>query len=158
MWEPIKDSLICGQLPQRVQHFGMPSIVQFFIETKGDWRAIKEHSYQMFHRGHVHDIEIKDDVIANKTLVRSKVLPYMKTDKLYKTMFILNQEAEICQSNCDCPAGKGPKASCKHIAALTYALDDFIRTFSTTELDLSKTEQLSQWNKPRPRKKLTFNR
>ena len=151
-WQPIKTSLLQGTLPKRVQSFGMPSIVQYFIDVKDDFRAIKEDSYQMYYRGHVQELEVKDDVTAEKTLIRSNVLPSMKTDKLYKAIIILDKESEICQANCDCPSGKGPKASCKHIAAITYAIDEFVRLFTKSELDMAKTEQLSQWKRPRPRK------
>ncbi|KAK2168873.1 hypothetical protein LSH36_13g00014 [Paralvinella palmiformis] len=48
--------------------------------------------------------------------------------------------------------GKGPKATCKHIAALTYALDDFVREFVRKENEESLTEQLQRWNQPRPTK------
>ena len=34
---------------------------------------------------------------------------------------------EIDGAECGCAAGRGPRASCKHIAALCYALEDFGR-------------------------------
>ena len=67
--------------------------------------------------------------------------------------------ADIQLANCGCIAGKGPKVSCKHIAALCYALEDLVRIFiddSRTEA-LSCTDKLLQWNKPRKRK-LSSNR
>ena len=34
---------------------------------------------------------------------------------------------EITFVSCTCPAGKGSRSSCKHIAALCYALEEFVR-------------------------------
>ena len=36
-------------------------------------------------------------------------------------------EGEIAFASCACPAGKGPRGSGKHIAALCYALEEFVR-------------------------------
>ena len=38
---------------------------------------------------------------------------------------IKSEESEIIYAECGCPAGMGPTGSCKHIAALAYALVDF---------------------------------
>ena len=152
MWVSLKGALLQGMLPERVQSFGMVAIVEYFVKIKSDMKAIKDQSYQMFYRGHVQDLEICDDATSMKTLIRAKVLPSMKTDKLYKVLIIINNDTEICQANCDCASGKGPLASCKHIAAITYAVEEFARLFLRTEMDPSRTEQLSQWNRPRAKK------
>ena len=49
-----------------------------------------------------------------------KTIPY--TIKL----IIDNKSADVEYATCKCPAGTGPKGSCKHIAAMCYALEDFI--------------------------------
>ena len=55
-------------------------------------------------------------------------------------------------AKCDCPAGKGPHGSCKHLAALMYALEDFSRTIASLDANTSVTSKLQQWNIPRKRK------
>ena len=45
----------------------------------------------------------------------------------------------------------GPKASCKHIAALCYALEEFTRLWHFPEF-LTCTDKLQTWNQPRPEK------
>ena len=52
---------------------------------------------------------------------------------------------------CGCAAGMGPKASCKHIAALCYALEEFSRLRQLPEFVMC-TDKLQSWNRPRPRK------
>ena len=76
----------------------------------------------------------------------------MKKDRIYKIYFLLDKETlDIMRAECGCPAGKGPHASCKHIAALCYALEEFSR-FGKLPDFLTSTEKLQQWNKPRPKK------
>lgn len=33
-----------------------------------------------------------------------------------------NKRGEIVNSHCECPAGKGPHGSCKHVAAVSFIL------------------------------------
>ena len=79
----------------------------------------------------------------------------MKKDSIYKLKLSMgksgNCEGEILFSSCPCPAGKGPLGSCKHIAALCYALEEFNRLKCTREFDTC-TSRLQTWNQPRKRK------
>ena len=151
VYQHIKDALMQGRLPQRVSDFHMGSIVQYFVDVKGDMRAVRDQSFQMFYRGHVQSVEISDNCTAQKTLTRSTVLPSMRTGA-YKVLVIIDKDSNIEQANCSCPSGQGPRASCKHIAAHSYAIEEFSRLFTRGEMDLARTEQLSQWNRPRAKK------
>ena len=50
-----------------------------------------------------------------------------------------------------CPAGKGPLASCKHIAGVLYGLEEFCRLGFTREA-VTCTDKLQQWNRPHSKK------
>ena len=79
----------------------------------------------------------------------------MRKDRLYNiTIKLEATSADIRFANCGCVAGRGPKTSCKHIAALCYAFEDFVRTFmdDTNAEAVSCTDKLMDWNKPRKRK------
>ena len=57
-------------------------------------------------------------------------------------------------AQCMCPAGKGPFGSCKHIATLNFALEDFVRM---QEIILEQGEDactsvLQRWNQPRKKR------
>ena len=52
---------------------------------------------------------------------------------------------------CGCPAGKGPKCSCKHISALAYGISEFCKFFEESE-SKTCTDVLQMWNKPRAKK------
>ncbi|PFX24908.1 hypothetical protein AWC38_SpisGene10495 [Stylophora pistillata] len=54
-------------------------------------------------------------------------------------------------ASCACPAGKGPRGSCKHIGALCYALEEFVRLECTREFETC-TSRLQSRNQPRKRK------
>ena len=51
-------------------------------------------------------------------------------------------------TECSCPAGKGPHATCKHLSALLYALEEFSRLGYARET-VTCTGRLQMWNQPR---------
>ena len=83
---------------------------------------------------------------------RAKCVPEMRKDRVYMLALALQANSlDIVHAECGCPAGRGPHGSCKHIAALCYALVDFFRLGSLPEF-LTCTEKLQQWNQPRARR------
>ena len=69
---------------------------------------------------------------------------------MYKVVMSLQLSGyTIDTASCGCKAGKGPKASCKHVGALCYAFADFCRFGKLPEF-ITSTQKLQQWNKPRP--------
>ena len=65
-------------------------------------------------------------------------------------LVLKSEELDIVFAECGCPAGMGPKGSCKNIAAVAYALVDFSHRGSLPEYQTS-TQMLQQWNIPRQR-------
>ena len=57
---------------------------------------------------------------------------------------------DIPYAKCECPAGKGPQGSCKHIGVLSYALADYSRLRTLPEY-VACTDVTQQWNIPQPR-------
>ncbi|CAF4135127.1 unnamed protein product, partial [Adineta steineri] len=55
-----------------------------------------------------------------------------------------NRPADIISGCCECVAGQGPKAACKHIAALCFGLLDF----DDKKLYDACTQRLQEWHKP----------
>ena len=61
-------------------------------------------------------------------------------------------EGDIAFASCPCPAGKGPRGSCKRIAARCYAIEELVRlSWCTTEFETC-TSRLQTCNQPRKRK------
>ena len=78
-------------------------------------------------------------------------LPEMRKDREYKIQVVLSSSGKIIFAQDGCPAGKGPRGSCKHIAAFCYALEEFVRLGFTRTFQ-SCTARLQTWNQPRPKK------
>uniref|UniRef100_A0A1X7TMZ8 SWIM-type domain-containing protein n=1 Tax=Amphimedon queenslandica TaxID=400682 RepID=A0A1X7TMZ8_AMPQE len=73
----------------------------------------------------------------------------MRKDRVYKLN--VSFDADSCDINgadCGCPGGRGPSASCKHIAALCYAFLNFCELGSLPDF-LTCTDRLQEWNRPR---------
>ncbi|CAF1466352.1 unnamed protein product [Rotaria sordida] len=56
----------------------------------------------------------------------------------------INRPADILEATCQCVAGKGGRAACKHVAALCFALLDY----DENKLYEACTERLQQWHQP----------
>ena len=145
--------------PQQVLPFTNAQIVAYFVTRTvddalpaGDFKSINKSASNLYRCGHVQKIEICSESSTNKVFIRADCLPEMKKDRIYKIILKLDSSSyELDGAECGCPAGRGPRASCKHIAALCYALEEFARlkqlpTFHTC------TDKLQTWNQPRPRK------
>lgn len=55
---------------------------------------------------------------------------------------------DTLNSDCECPAGKGPHGTCKHLAAVLLMLQHFTETGSIV-IDKSCTENLQLFHKPK---------
>jgi hypothetical protein len=55
-----------------------------------------------------------------------------------------NRPADILEGTCECVAGKGPRAACKHLAALCFSLLDY----DQNKLYEACTQRLQQWHQP----------
>ena len=136
--------------------FNISHIVTYFItcsvtdgKAAGDLKSMNKSAENLFTCGHVQSIQVY--LSESYLYVKAKCLPEMRKDRIYLLKMALESEGnDIVFSECRCLAGKGPRGSCKHIAALSYALSDFsrLRTLPTFQ---TCTDQLQQWNQPRGR-------
>ena len=69
-------------------------------------------------------------------------------------MTIDKATVDVSSAQCTCPAGKGPFGSCKHIAALCFALEDFakMREIILEQGEEACTSVLQRWNQPRKKR------
>ena len=65
----------------------------------------------------------------------------------YTVRVKLHQRGEVINTDCECPAGKGPHGTCKHVAALLVMMSNFLQT---GELTMKKgcTDVLQTFHKP----------
>jgi hypothetical protein len=114
-------------------------------------------AFGLFKHGHVQKLEVALDEDANMCHIKCECLPEMKKNLKYKICISMTKSGEgageITFAMCNpCPAGKGPFASCKHVAAVCYALEEFVRTGSNNRDYQTCTSRLQTWNQPRKRK------
>ena len=153
----IKESLSIKPIVNTLRSFTMAEIITYFVEIIAadkqptrDFKSLRESSFQLFKGGHVQKLVVKPGY--ETLIVKCSCLPEMRKDRVYNILLRLKERSAAIQfAKCDCVAGKGPKASCKHIAAVCYALEEFSRKF-ISEDELSCTEELMKWNQPRKRR------
>ncbi len=88
----------------------------------------------------------------NMIYIRCICLPEVRKDRVYNIYIGLKgNSSDILYAACGCPAGKGPKGSCKHISALTYGISDFCKVFERSDSS-TRTDVLQTWNRPRAKK------
>ena len=116
--------------------------------------------YRFFRDGHVQKIRLspvlRSENDGDHVYVTCTVLPSMRKDRLYDVRVCCTVPANssvsphVRAAYCVCPAGLA--GSCNHIAALLYALEDFVRLGLREEASKTCTEKLQAWNRPRARK------
>ena len=146
--------------PLKMCDFTTESLVDYFVysrETDGlqrqDWKSLNAGGFKLFAEGHVQDVYIntRDDDCK----VKAVCLPEMKKDHLYSVFLTIGiTSCNVKKAECSCPAGHGPLGSCKHIAALCFCLEDFVKSRRAI-LDAGEeacTSMLQKWNQPRKRR------
>lgn len=147
-----------------VPSFNIQNIVSYFIERKAkdnesnkDYKNVSSKAFGLFRHGHIQKLEIARDDDEN-VHIRCDCLPEMKKNLKYNVKLSMcnngGHEGNITFASCACPAGKGPRGSCKHIGALCYALEEFVRLKCTREFEtctsiryLNKTAELESAEK-----------
>ena len=159
-------SLVSGRLSAAM--FSMQTMCTYFLDTvvsdgqqMKNFKAISatdSKSLRLFQRGFVKKIE----VVAKDGLVfyRARCEPEMKSTSAYKLKMAVRTadtdegavvEKVVFAECMPCPAGKAPRASCKHLAALMFALEEFSRLGYTRD-PMTCTDVLQRWNKPHQKK------
>ena len=127
-WKPLVE------LHTAIPSFGIKNIIDYFIFRNNsdgleqqDWKNINSGSYKLFKEGHIHDTFA--GLSHDTSFIRAKCFPEMKNDCVYEVKLQINiNTSNVKVAECTCPAGRGPTGSCKHLAALCFAVEDFVRT------------------------------
>ena len=151
-WSKIEEEI--NLLPD----FTIDNVIQYFMYQKEadglekeDWKSLNFGGYELFREGHVQKIYVGS---AGSVSVKVICLPEMKKDRTYSLEVTITPNMEISRGICTCPAGKGPRGNCKHLAALCFAIEDFVktRTISLEKGEEAFTSLLQKWNQPQKRK------
>lgn len=148
-----------GEDMRQLPNFTIQNIIQYFIYQKEidglerqDWKSLNNHGYKLFKEGHIQQVHVSS---SSKVAVKAICLPEMKKDRTYSLQLSIDKSTvNICAAECSCPAGKGPIGSCKHLAALCFAIEDFVkmRNIALEQGEESCTSFLQRWNQPQKRR------
>lgn len=141
--------------------FDIGSILSYFMSRKEadglpaeNMRSVSSRSYGLYKKGYCRDAEV---VLENgshglQLFLKCFCKAEMKTRERYEIKMVVTSSdsklvTDIAYAYCQCKAGLGPKASCKHIAAVSYGLEEFTRRNIFTGITCS-TSDLQKWNAP----------
>ena len=90
-----------------------------------------------------------DHQTADLLFVTSIVKAAMKKKVSYNVKLIIEKSnIQIKNSHCECPSGKGPHSSCKHVAASLLVIEKFANS-GILNVSKSCTETLQSFNTPK---------
>ena len=72
----------------------------------------------------------------------------MKKSVSYNIKLVIEENGEVQNSHCECPAGVGPHGTCKHLTAVLLVLSIFVQSGDLKVLK-SCTETLQSFQRPR---------
>ena len=124
-WKMINDDI------QLLPNFTTENVIQYLTYQKEadglekqDWKSLNYGGYKLFKEGHVQKIFVRSADI----FVKAVCLPEMRKDRTYSLEITISKyNMNFSGAVCSCPAGKGLYGSCKHLAALCFALEDFVK-------------------------------
>jgi len=70
----------------------------------------------------------------------SQVWAEMKKSVAYKVDILVDNNSVVMEAQCECGAGQGPTAHCKHVGAVLYAIHMFPQDGSTNISEISCTQ------------------
>ena len=142
---------------EKLPRFTMAQILHYFVWRtavdglpNADSKSISESAMNLSQGGHIQQIMVNttDDSLEFKGVCRAE----MKKKVQYNIAFIISRATSaITHAVCGCPAGKGPQATCKHIGAFCFTLEEFCRIGKLRDF-VTCTDQLQVWHQPKPAK------
>ncbi|XP_069678760.1 uncharacterized protein [Periplaneta americana] len=133
-------------------------LINYFIFRKSEingcsvsnYRSLCDSGYRLFNDRFINFI--KCYVNSSAVFIISQVKSEYTKNKKYEVKLVLNKSSIISGADCECVAGAGPKASCKHIAALCYALEHFSKS-GEIKCSQTCTQVLQTFHRPANKKR-----
>lgn len=110
---------------------------------------VQKSGFAMFEEGFLNTCMFK--VISDDVFLRAAVFAEMRKEVSYLVECRFNDE-EIVYTNCECTAGRGPHAICKHVAVVLYSVENYERT-GAWKVAKSCTDTAQSWPQ-QPKKRL----
>ena len=154
-WQELTE--VYGSITNLVFRFTHAQLLGYFIAwiahdgfPAGDFKSIYSSALNLLRCGRNQKIEVYHEITSDSIFIWAGCLPEMKKDRVYKIELQLEESSfKISAAQCGYPAGRGPRVSCKHIAALCYVLEEFKIVTRIPEFQIYR-DKLQIWNQPRP--------
>ena len=143
--------------------FTMGSMMLYFIARKEsdglpsqNMRSVSSRICGLYKGGYCREVEVMKTVETGTALelyLRCFCKAEMKTRERYRLEMVLSSSDvgskinSITFASCMCKAGQAPRASCKHVAAVCYGLEESCRRGIFVGSTCS-TSDLQRWNAP----------
>ncbi|XP_014675328.1 PREDICTED: uncharacterized protein LOC106815391 [Priapulus caudatus] len=109
-------------------HAGMSTVVTISQQRLIDYLRSNEKEYdekveEMYNERYVRFIRVADG--DGKQFLRGCVWAEMRKNVSYDVDVSIDQNGVVQEAQCDCAAGQGPTAHCKHVACILYCVVQF---------------------------------
>ena len=153
----------CDNLDKIPQKYGYGSIVEFLIKRQARILSINStdamvplptadkplvKGYNFFASGHVGEIHVLVNDDNGIVHVKTTVLASMRETRYDVSCVLQEVTGLVISAACKCPAGSAGK--CNHVAALLFAMMDFVKTMRVPE---SCTSRPQTWHRPQRKTK-----
>ena len=85
---------------------------------------------------------------GGKTFIRCAIKSEMTKRVRYRVLAVILSSGAVQAANCECTAGSGARATCKHVAVVLFALEGLSRSGKVI-LEKTCTEVAQAWHQPR---------
>ena len=129
----------------------MPNVdyqsIQDYMGQRGG--QIHKSAYPMFKAKFVKYVTVGE--LSGTHYFQGVIRAEMKKHMAYMVLLSLDRHGVVANAHCECAAGSGMAATCKHVNVLLFAVEHFVGTGDLL-VEVTCTEKGSTWNKPVKRK------
>ena len=112
----------------------------------GEGAKVHPSAHAMYKEGSVISFLCAQD--GSRTFLRCTVKSEMTKKVRYCVLLVVLSTGAVESANCECTAGSGAKATCKHVAVLLYGLECLSRTGKLT-VEKTCTDVAQVWHQPK---------
>lgn len=100
----------------------------------------------LYNERFVRYVRVASDENGGLKYISSVVWAEMRKSIAYRVDLSVDKDGVVQQAQCECGAGQGPSAHCKHVAAVLYGVTNFCETGDILT-ELTCTQKLQQFHK-----------
>ena len=137
-----------GKLSYISSQFSCPKVTLDCIYTyfqEDDSANIHPSALKMYKQGWLVSCMVAEK--DSRCFLQCQVMSEMTKKTRYMVKVIMSPTGTVLNSHCECTAGAGNKAKCKHVAVVLFGMEGLARTGQLT-MQKSCTDVPQQWHQP----------